>query len=424
MRNFYSAILAAVMCVCALGVKAQVVTTNPAVITPETKGVEVTFHANWGNRELMNLPAGQKVYAHTGVITNKSTAYNDWKYAPTWGDNSAKYELTKKSANEWVLNIPDIREYYGITSPDEEILRLAFVFRNGEKTKEGKTVSWGDIFVTVFPSVFPECKAEAYPGGKPQMGATENADGSVTFCLAATGKDDVLLVGSWNDYKLVPEQQMHYTDVDGQRYFWLDVDGLDKGKDYVYYYLMDGQTAVGDPYARLVVTPDDKYIPEWVFPDMPEYDMLALPGVNAAVYNSSANDYDWEVTDFKGVDQSDLIIYELLLRDFTGTEGQAKGNGSLLSAIGKLAHIKALGVNAVELLPIMEFNGNQSWGYNTNFYFAPDKAYGTPEQYKLFIDRCHKLGIAVILDIVFNQADGQHPWWGMYNISEIGRAHV
>lgn len=419
MKNVYSVLTAVLMCLFGLSGRAQVVTTNPAVITPETKGVEITFHADWGNRGLMNLAAGQKVYAHTGVITNKSTAYNDWKYAPTWGDNAAKYELTKKSANEWVLNIPDIREYYGIKDANEEILRLAFVFRNGNNSLEGKTVNWGDIFVTVFPSVFPACKAEAFPGGgAPQMGATLNADGTVTFCLAATGKDDVLLVGSWNNYELTPAQQMNYTDVDGQRYFWLNMEGLEQGKDYIYYYLMDGQTAVGDPYARLVVTPDDKYIPEWVFPDMPAYDMLALPGVNAAVYNSAVNDYDWQVTDFKGVDQSDLIIYEMLLRDFTGTEGKAEGNGSLLSAIGKLAHIKALGVNAVELLPIMEFNGNQSWGYNTNFYFAPDKAYGTPEQYKLFIDRCHQMGIAVILDIVFNQADGQHPWWAMYPIQD------
>ncbi|MDE7119091.1 MAG: Por secretion system protein, partial [Muribaculaceae bacterium] len=157
MKNVYSILLAVLACVFATPVRAQVVTTNPAVITSDTKGVEVTFHANWGNRQLMDLPAGQKVYAHTGLITSKSTAYNDWKYAPTWGDNSAKYELTKKSANEWVLNIPDIREYYGVTDPSEEILRLAFVFRNGEKTKEGKTVNWGDVFLTVFPSVFPAC---------------------------------------------------------------------------------------------------------------------------------------------------------------------------------------------------------------------------------------------------------------------------
>ena len=64
----------------------------------------------------------------------------------------------------------------------------------------------------------------------------------------------------------------------------------------------------------------------------------------------------------------------------------------------------------------MEFNGNISWGYNPNFYFAPDKAYGTPDDYKEFIDVCHQNGMAVILDMVFNQSDGLHPWYQMYPV--------
>lgn len=100
----------------------------------------------------------------------------------------------------------------------------------------------------------------------------------------------------------------------------------------------------------------------------------------------------------------------MLFRDFTGTEGEANGNGTVRKAIEKIPYLKGLGINAVELMPIMEFNGNNSWGYNTNFYFAPDKAYGTHEDYKEFIDKCHEEGIAVILDIVFNQSDGLHPW--------------
>jgi len=80
----------------------------------------------------------------------------------------------------------------------------------------------------------------------------------------------------------------------------------------------------------------------------------------------------------------------------------------------KIPYIKSLGVNAVELMPVMEFNGNNSWGYNTNFYMAPDKAYGSPEEYKDFIDECHRQGLAVILDVVFNQTDGLAPWYQMY----------
>ncbi|MDE6076139.1 MAG: hypothetical protein K2G29_00250, partial [Muribaculaceae bacterium] len=158
----------------------------------------------------------------------------------------------------------------------------------------------------------------------------------------------------------------------------------------------------------------DKYITTDVYPNLPSYPISKIRDVPLAIYQGNINDYDWEVTDFKGVDQSDLVIYELLFRDFTGTEGKANGNGTVRQAIEKIPYLKTLGVNAIEVLPIMEFNGNISWGYNPNFYFAPDKAYGTPDDYKEFIDICHQNGIAVILDMVFNQSDGLHPWYQMY----------
>ena len=142
---------------------------------------------------------------------------------------------------------------------------------------------------------------------------------------------------------------------------------------------MDGTISVGDPYANLVLDPDnDKYIPASVFPDLPAFPADKVPNVCLAVYRSDLNDYDWQVKDFKGVDKDNLIIYELLLRDFTGTEGKALGDGTVRGAIEKIPYLKSLGINAVELLPITEFSGNISWGYNPNFYFAPDKAYGTP----------------------------------------------
>jgi len=83
---------------------------------------------------------------------------------------------------------------------------------------------------------------------------------------------------------------------------------------------------------------------------------------------------------------------------------------SLEAAITKLDYLKTLGITAIELMPIQEFDGNNSWGYNPNLYFAPDKAYGTPDMYKKFIDECHKRGMAVLLDVVFNQSNGLHPF--------------
>ncbi|MDE7396089.1 MAG: hypothetical protein K2M98_00005, partial [Muribaculum sp.] len=154
-------------------------------------------------------------------------------------------------------------------------------------------------------------------------------------------------------------------------------------------------------------------------PSLPAYPS-SVSGVPVAVYNTKLDgkDYNWKVKNFKGVDQSQLIVYELLIRDFSGTEGQANGEGNIAGVMEHLDYIKSLGVNAVELLPIMEFNGNNSWGYNTNFYFAPDKFYGTPDDYRRLVDAIHQRGMAVILDIVFNQSDGLHPWYQMYDIEK------
>ena len=263
-----------------------------------------------------------------------------------------------------------------------------------------------------------ESSQKDYPGGTPIMGPVKNSDGSVTFCIGAPLKNHVVLLGSWNNFEYSPSQVMNYQDTENGRYFWTTVQGLDNDTMYTYFFVVDGgEFFVGDPYARLVLDPfNDKYLDTNVFPGLPEYPYDAVNGWNVpvAVYQGSINDYDWKVKDFKGPDPSNLMIYELLFRDFTGTEGKANGNGTVRQAMEKLDYLKQLGINAIELLPIMEFTGNNSWGYNPNFYFAPDKAYGTPDDYKEFIDLCHQNGIAVILDMVFNQSDGLHPWYQMY----------
>lgn len=501
MRHIYSSVVMWMALGLPCVASAQVVTTSPAIVQTDSKNIVITFHADQGNKGLMDVTQSTKVYAHTGVITDKSGG--EWAYAPTWLDNSAKYQLTYVSPNTWTLSIPDITTYYGVKS-GETVEKLAFVFRDATGSKEGKTASGGDIFVDVLPPGFQmmlesdldggmltdntpvrftvnttgnadislyvnsesstpiasgtatdqlqtsysftspgdytiiavaksgnvtrrqtmqvarlnSTLSENYPGGVPKMGAVTNADGSVTFCIAAPKKNSAVIVGSWNDYAVSARNQMYRQDYQGNTYFWTTVSGLKSATDYIYYYIIDGGVSVGDPYARLVLDPwNDKYIPASVFPNLPAYPEDKVQNVPLAVYNSARDTYDWKVKDFKGVAQSDLIIYELLIRDFTGTEGKAEGNGTLRGVIDKLDYIKGLGVNAVELLPIMEFNGNNSWGYNTNFYFAPDKAYGTPDDYRLLIDECHRRGMAVILDIVFNQSDGLHPWYQMYPIA-------
>lgn len=258
-------------------------------------------------------------------------------------------------------------------------------------------------------------------GPVPAYGATRNADGSVTFCLAAPGKSSAMIIGSWNDYKYNNSQVMGYIDemIDNVafRHFTITLPASVVGQSnpFSYFYLIDGSIKVGDPYAHLVLDPwNDKYISPEVYPDLPEYPAAKLNGIPLAYFSDTLGDYNWQTSDFKAPSKTDLIIYELLIRDFTGTEGKADGNGTVRGAINKIPYLKSLGINAVELLPINEFNGNISWGYNPNYYFAIDKAYGTPQDYKEFIDKCHAEGIAVILDMVFNQSDGLHPWYQMY----------
>lgn len=409
----YLLLTLSLLCV-AFAASAQVV-SDPDPLREDSQNVWIYFYADQGSKGLANLPETSAIYAHTGVCTN----LGDWRYAPKWLDNAEKYKLEYVSANVWRLFIGNIRDYYGITDPGEKVRRLAFVFRNADGTKEGKTASGGDIFLNVLGEGQenpPVSEEKAYPGGSPVMGAVSNGDGSVTFCLAAPGKSGVSIIGSWDDYAQPSECNMYVTDVDGIEYFWQTIDGIKDGETYLYYYLVDGTISVGDPYARLVLDPDnDKYIPASVFPNLPAYPAGKVPNVALAVYKSDINAYDWKIKDFKGAKKENLIIYELLLRDFTGTEGEAKGDGTVRLAMQKIPYLKSLGINAVELLPITEFNGNISWGYNPNFYFAPDKAYGTPDDYKEFIDACHAEGIAVILDMVFNQSDWQHPWYRMYD---------
>ena len=335
---------------------------------------------------------------------------------PSTANVTFKVGTTKNADISLTVNDKEIGSVKGAT-----LLTVDYTFPGaGNYEVKATAIADGETVTDVKNFTFiEESKAENYPGGTPKMGPVKNADGSVTFCLGAPGKSSVMLIGAWNNYMADNKYMMKYQDVNGLRYFWVTVDGLDNSKQYGYYFLVDGSQKVSDPYARLVLDPwNDKYITTDVYPDLPSYPFDVIDGIPLAIYQGNINDYDWQVKDFKGAASSDLIIYELLFRDFTGTEGKANGNGTVRMAIEKIPYLKTLGVNAIEVLPIMEFNGNISWGYNPNFYFAPDKAYGTPDDYKEFIDICHQNGMAVILDMVFNQSDGLHPWYQMYMPSE------
>jgi hypothetical protein len=117
--------------------------------------------------------------------------------------------------------------------------------------------------------------------------------------------------------------------------------------------------------------------------------------------------YNWQVANFTKPNKDKLVVYELLIRDFDA-------NRNFQDVINRIQYFKDLGINAIELMPVMEFEGNESWGYNTAFHMALDKFYGTPEKFKQLVDVCHQNGIAVILDIAFNHAFGRNPMVRMW----------
>jgi 1,4-alpha-glucan branching enzyme len=228
---------------------------------------------------------------------------------------------------------------------------------------------------------------------------------SAVLCLFAPYKEFVYLIGDFNDWALTNDYYMKRTP-DGMRY-WLELNNLVPGKEYVFQYYIDGEIKVGDPYADKTSDPwNDPYISSATYPGLIPYPAGKTTGI-ATVLQTNQQPYDWEVDDFKPATKTDLVIYELLVRDFVSEH-------TFAGVLDSLDYLANLGVNVIELMPVNEFEGNSSWGYNPSFYFAPDKYYGPKNDLKHFIDECHKRGIAVFIDLVLNHAYDQCVFVQMY----------
>jgi len=469
----------------------QVITIDPA-LPLDSQPVTVFFHADLGNKGLMNY-SGTDVYAHTGVITDKSTSSSDWKYVKAeWATNLPACKLTKNSANEYQLSItPDIRSFYGVPE-NEKILKMAFVFRNGNGGITGRDAGGTDIFTDVYaeglnvsfikPSERFSLAAEAevipvevsatgadslflfldgslihksasvsfdtsiqsqdhqkhrlvakashgtdsasdtiwymVPGTTVQLpmpaglqdGITYPANDSAVFILFAPHKSTIYLLGDFNDW--IPDS-VYQLKKDGDR-FWLGIGNLTPGKEYAFQYLVDGQIRIADPYSEKILDPDnDKYIPASVYPNLLSYPNTKTQGITGVIQPGKAQ-FNWSENAYQPPQPGNLIIYELLIRDFIESH-------NIKDVAGKLDYLQTLGVNAIELMPFSEFEGNSSWGYNPSFYFAPDKYYGRDIDFKAFIDECHNRGMAVIMDIVLNHAYGQNPMVKLYFDGTTGK---
>ena len=237
-------------------------------------------------------------------------------------------------------------------------------------------------------------------------GINYSADATkAVLSLWAPGKSSVFALGDFNDWKIDPSFQMRK---DGE-HFWLEITGLTSGTEYAFQYLVDETLKIADPYADRILDPDDQYIPSTTYPNLKPFPSKALSDQwyfnRLSVLQTGQTPYVWQINDFQKPSQEKLVVYELLIRDFFDSEHR-----NYQTLIDTLGYLKRLGVNAIELMPVMEFNGNESWGYNPTFMFAPDKYYGTKNKFKEFIDKCHQNGMAVILDIAMNHHDMPNPY--------------
>jgi len=468
-----------------LGIYAQVITATPALPTA-SDSVTIIFDAAKGDAGLKGFTGD--VYAHTGVITNKSTSPSDWKYVKAgWSENIPACKMTYLGNNLWQLKIaPSIRAYYGVPS-SEKILKLAFVFRSADGSRTGREADGGDIFYNVYQAgtnvqiTLPASKPDivdlndtvvvqgnssnadstyllldnqiliadtassfsykivarqygrhwiiakavkgstavydsvdyyvnrapvvaALPAGV-RDGINYINDSTVILSLYAPHKRHIFAIGDFNNWEVGDKWAMNITPA-GDR-FWVKITGLTPKKEYIFQYLIDGTIRIGDPYADKVSDPwNDQYISQRTYPNLIKYPKGKTTGI-ATVLQTDQTPYPWKVTNFKAPKPKNLVVYELLVRDFT------KGH-TFDDIIDTLGYLKRLGINAIELMPVSEFEGNSSWGYNPNYYFAPDKYYGPKNTFKAFVDSSHAHGIAVIMDMVLNHAYGTNPFVMMY----------
>ncbi len=461
---------------------AQIITIDPVF---PTRGdvVTITYDATQGSGGLIGV---DQVYAHTGVIT-ASGGPGNWQYVQgNWGTDDPNVKMTKIADNLHQITY-QMESYYGVPE-SEEIVEMAFVFRNVDGSLEGKTADLGDIFTPVYSEdaeflatfvtpqesniiltqddslrvvvassqiadmqlsvdqnvvssisgkeieyvyypestgnvqvayrvsalgevledsftvvVNPPIEIAELPAGA-QDGITRLDDSTARFVLYAPDKSFVYLLGEWGSFAADETGFMQRTP-DGNRW-WIEVTGLSPAEEYAYQYLVDGVIRIADPYATQVLDPfHDQFIPPTTYPDLKTYPENAS-GI-LGVMSTGINTFDWQVNDFEPVAEEALIIYECLVRDFLDSQNYS-------DLADTLDYLQGLGINAIELMPVQEFEGNNSWGYNPSYHMALDKYYGSPEAFKHFVDEAHRRGIAVILDVVYNHAFSQSPLARLY----------
>ena len=206
-----------------------------------------------------------------------------------------------------------------------------------------------------------------------QKSPAGRVDGTL-FRTWAPNAESVAVIGTFNHWN----PRRHVMKKEGASGVWsLEIRGAKPGDEYMF--LINGELERKDPRARMVTASDGKCV----------------------IYDPSA--FDWGRTHrAPATPVGELVIYQLHPGTFHDPDPHDGEPGTLRDGIGKLDHLVQMGVNCVLLMPVNEFAGRHSWGYNPSDLFAVESAYGGPEALKEFVKACHERGIAVHMDIVHN----------------------
>ena len=326
------------------------------------------------NSQIVNAGQNVSVVANASQACNMTISMNGNVVASGNGVSTLNYTFNQSSSGSYVLSL---------------------------SADNGSEIITDEKTLIIMPSI----PVAASPSGTID-GINYTSGSSVRLQLYAPNKDYVFVVGDFNNWELNLNYLMNRTP-DGSTY-WLDIPNLQSGVEYRFQYHIDAEgLRVADVYADKILDYwNDPWISETTYPNLIDYP-VGLTSEPVSVFQINPAAFNWTDQAFVRPAKSKLVVYELLVRDFLEDR-------SYQSLKDSLDYLENLGVTAIQLMPINEFEGNNSWGYNPSFYFAPDKAYGTAEALKTFINEAHNRGIAVILDIALNHSFGQNPMVRMY----------
>ncbi|MBW4468906.1 MAG: alpha amylase C-terminal domain-containing protein [Stenomitos rutilans HA7619-LM2] len=217
---------------------------------------------------------------------------------------------------------------------------------------------------------------------------------AIEFSLFAPYNKEVALIGSFSEWEALPMKKGK----DGV--FKVSVD-LDDGV-YQYKFRVRSKSWFFEPDQWVDVT--DPYATDVDGNSSEENGIVRIKGGQRIV-----DTYVWQHDNKPLPADHELVIYELHVADFSGGEDDKKARGQYKHVVDKLDYLCDLGINAIELMPIKEYPGSYSWGYNPRHFFAAETSYGSSRDLKKLIDACHARGIRIIMDGIYNHSESSCP---------------